>query len=92
MKLRKKITTSKLILIASYTMAIILSFIVVYGAFNGSDMIHVATIAGLAWAEVAAANIWYYKKAEKENIIKIALSLSEKLNQSIDIGKIIDKL
>ena len=92
MNLKIKITTSKLILIVSYTVAITLSAIVVYGAFIGSDMTHVAVIAGMAWAEVAAANVWYYKKAEKENIIKIALSLSEKLKQSIDIGQIIDKL
>ncbi len=88
----KKVTTSKLILYASYTAAIILSAIVVFGAFKGYDMMYVATIAGLAWAEVAAANIWYYKKAEKENIIKIALGLSEKLNQPLDIGQIVDKL
>ena len=92
MNLKIKITTSKLILIVSYTVAITLSAIVVYGAFAGRDMTHVAVIAGMAWAEVAAANVWYYKKAEKENIIKIALSLSEKLKQSIDIGQIIDKL
>ena len=92
MNLKIKITTSKLILIVSYTVAITLSAIVVYGTFTGSDMTHVAVIAGMAWAEVAAANVWYYKKAEKENIIKIALSLSEKLKQSIDIGQIIDKL
>lgn len=92
MNLKVKITTSKLILIASYAVAIALSFIVVYGAFNQLDMMHVTTVAGLAWAEVAAANIWYYKKAEKENVIKIAIGLSEKLNQSLDIGQIIDKL
>lgn len=92
MGMTKKITTSKLILIASYTVAITLSAIVVYGTFAGRDMTHVAVIAGMAWAEVAAANVWYYKKAEKENVIKIAIGLSEKLNQPLDIGQVIDKL
>jgi hypothetical protein len=55
-------------------------------------MTHVTTIAGLAWAEVAAANIWYYKKAEKENIIKIAVGLAKELGQTLEISQIIDKL
>lgn len=91
--MKKKLPTcSKLILFASYTAATILSGIVVYGALKGLDMTHVAAIAALAWAEVAATNIWYYKKAEKENIIKIAVGLSKELQQPLEISQIIDKL
>ena len=85
-------TCSKLILGVSYTIAIILSGIVVWGTLKRLDMTHVTTIAGLAWAEVAAANIWYYKKAEKENIIKIAVGLAKELGQTLEISQIIDKL
>lgn len=92
MENKKKITCSKLILIVSYIAAALVSAVVIYGAFRGIEMMYVATIGGLAWAEVASANIWYFKKAEKENVIKIALGLSKEMGQELDVNRLVDKL
>lgn len=87
----KKIETSKKILIVSYTMAVILTVIVVYGAFTCLDMSSVTQIATLAWAEVAATNVWYYKKAGRENALKIYKSLPQEVKEQVDINQIINR-
>lgn len=85
--MKKRIETSKLILIVSYIAAITLTVIVVYGAFAGVDMSNVVQITLAAWAEVAASNVWYYKKAAKENVIKIAKSLPKDMRDQFDINQ-----
>ena len=85
--MKKRIETSKLILIVSYIAAITLTAIVVYGAFAGVDMSNVVQITLSAWAEVAASNVWYYKKAAKENVIKIAKSLPKDMRDQFDINQ-----
>lgn len=86
----KRIETSKLILIVSYAMAVILTAIVVYGAFACLDMTNVVQLALASWGEVAAANIWYYKKAGRENVIKIYNSLPIKTKRQIDINQMLN--
>ena len=70
-----KLETSKKLLLASYISAILLTIIVVIGTFMNFDVTNITTIASLAWAEVAATNVWYYKKAAKENVPKVIASL-----------------
>lgn len=81
-----KIETSKLILIVSYLMCLILTIIVVLGAFIDKDMSNVVQIALASYAEVAASNVWYYKKAARENIFK---NIPEKYLENIDINNLI---
>lgn len=81
-----RMETSKLILYVSYINAIGLSLIVIIGTFLSYDMSNVTQIALAAWAEVAACNIWYLKKATRENIFK---NLPEKYLEKTDINNLI---
>ncbi len=83
----KKIETSKLILIVSYIVAITLTVIVIYGTFAGVDMSNVTQITVVAWGEVAASNVFYYQKAAKENVIKIAKALPKEMREQFDINQ-----
>lgn len=85
----KNMETSKKILLVSYGTAIILTVIVVIGSFIDHDMTNITTIASLAWSEVAASNIFYYKKAAKENVPKIIAGLSDDLQNQIDINQLL---
>lgn len=86
----KKVETSKVILILSYIAAFILTTIVIIGTFVGVDMSNVTPLALAAWGEVAATNIWYYKKAAKENVLKIAKRLPEEVKNQIDINQFLN--
>ena len=86
----RKIETSKKILLISYIIAIILTVIVIIGSFLDHDMTNITTIASLAWGEVTASNIFYYKKAAKENVPKVIASLSENLQDQIDINQLLN--
>lgn len=81
-----KIETSKLILLVSYMISILLTVIVVIGAFTGFDMENVTQIAIVSYVEVSASNIWYYKKATRENIFK---NLPEDKLEMIDINNLV---
>jgi len=85
----KKIETSKLILIVSYVIAIILTSIVVVGTFMNFDVSNITTITALAYAELSASNIFYYKKAGRENVIKIYNSLPQEVKEQIDINQML---
>lgn len=84
--LSKKIETSKLILIVSYMISIALTVIVVLGAFIEKDMGYVVQIALASYVEVGASNIWYYKKATRENIFK---HIPEKYLENIDVNNLV---
>ena len=86
----KKIETSKKILLISYIVAIILTVIVIIGSFIDHDMSNITTIASLAWSEVAASNIFYFKKAAKENVPKVIASLDKNLQNQIDINQLLN--
>ena len=85
----KKIETSKLILIISYVIAIVLTSIVVVGTFLNYEMSNITTITALAYAEVSACNIFYYKKASRENVIKIYNSLPPEVKEQLDINQML---
>lgn len=86
----KKIETSKKILLISYIVAIILTVIVVIGSFIEHDMTNITTIASLAWGEVAASNIFYFKKAAKENVPKVIAGLDKNLQNQLDINQLLN--
>lgn len=87
----KKIETSKLILIVSYFVAVTLTAIVVYGAFAEVDMSNVVQITLVAWGEVAASNVWYYKKAGRENVFKNLNKLPKETREQIDINQLLNQ-
>ena len=81
-----KIETSKLILTVSYFISIVLTVIVIIGAFKELDMSNVTQIALASYIEVSASNVWYYKKATRENIFK---NLPKKYLENVDINNLI---
>lgn len=81
-----RIETSKKILIISYLISIILTVIIIIGAFIDKSMEYVVQIALASYAEVSASNIWYYKKATRENIFK---NLPADKLELIDINNLI---
>ena len=89
--MKKKMETSKKIILASYVVAIILSLIVVVGTFLGYEVSNITTIASLAWAEVAVSNAFYYKKAAKENVPKVIASMPEEFREQIDINQLLSE-
>ena len=91
MRKNNRIETSKKIILASYIIAIILSLIVVIGTFLGVDVSNITTIATLSWGELAAGNIYYLKKAAKENVPKVIASMPEKFREQIDINQLLNQ-
>lgn len=85
----KKIETSKLILIISYVIAIVLTSIVVIGTFMNYEVSNITTITALAYAELSASNIFYFKKAGRENVIKIYNNLPQEVKEQIDINQML---
>ena len=81
-----KIETSKLILVISYLISITLTVIVIIGAFYDKDMEYAVQIALASYVEVSASNVWYYKKATRENIFK---NLPKKYLENVDINNLI---
>ena len=81
-----RIETSKLILLVSYLISIILTVIVVTGAFTGFNMEYVTQITLVSYAELSASNVFYFKKATRENIFK---NLPEDKLEMIDINNLV---
>lgn len=70
-------TCSKRIILISYICAITLTVIVAIGAFMRLDMSSLTPITLAAWGEVAASNVFYFRKAGRENVLKISQKLIE---------------
>lgn len=87
----KKMETSKKIILASYIISIILTIIVVVGTFMNYDVSNITTIASLSYAELSFSNVWYYKKAAKENVPKILGSLPKEIREQIDINQLLNE-
>ena len=78
--------TSKLILLVSYLISVVLTVIVVLGAFLGFSMEYVVQIALASYVELSASNVFYFKKSCRENIFK---NLPEKYLENVDINNLI---
>jgi hypothetical protein len=83
--------TSKKIILASYIISIILTIIVIIGTFMNYDVSNITTIASLSYAELSFSNVWYFKKAAKENVPKIIGSLPEEVREQIDINQLLNE-
>lgn len=88
---KKKMETSKKIILASYIITIILTVIVVVGTFLGFDVSNITTLAALAWGEVAVSNAAYYRKAAKENVPKVIASLPEFFREQVDVNQLLNQ-
>lgn len=81
-----RLETSKKIIVVSYIISVSLTLIVIIGAFTGFDMGYVTQIALASYVEVSASNVWYYKKATRENIFK---NLTDEQLQFIDLNNLV---
>ena len=84
------VTYSKKIIFASYIISTVLTVILIVGTFLGFDMSNLTQIALVSWGEVAVSNAFYFKKAEKENVIKIANSLPKEAKEQVDYNQILN--
>lgn len=92
-KEKEKMTTSKKIILASWVTAILLTAVAVVGSFKGCDMTAASVITTSAWVEVSAANAFYFWKAKKENVMKIAVgSVKDNPELSDKIAAVISAL
>lgn len=88
---KKKMETSKKIILASYVIAIILTLLVIIGTFMGTDVSNLTSITCLVWSEVAASNIFYFNKAAKENVPKVIASLPEFFREQVDVNQLLNQ-
>ena len=86
----KKATTSKRLLAVSYTSAIALSLLVVFGTFccAGPELGSLTVVCGCAWAEVGAATGFYYWKAKNENRSKYTMDLIKQFAKDYGIDSV----
>lgn len=94
--MKKKIETSKKILIISYALAIILTVIVVICTFANIECGYITTLASAAWLEVSASNVFYYTMCKRLNVPKVVMGiygdLPSELKEQVDINNLISNL
>lgn len=92
--MKSKIETSKKIIAVSYVIGIILTALTVAGIIFGYDVSALGIITGAAFAEISVSNAFYYNKAKKENLLKIAAGAANDAEKEKvdDIVKIISAL
>lgn len=88
MKNKKKLETSKVILLISFITTIVLTLIVIIGTFLSFEMSNITTLASLSWAELGTAVGFYSNKAKKENALKIIKDMPDELKEQIDINQL----
>lgn len=90
---KENFTTSKKIILASYAIGIALSAVLAVGAFKGYDMTAVGIVTSAAYAEITASNAFYFWKAKKENVMKIAIGcVQDNPEQAEEMAAIISAL
>ena len=67
-----------------------MSVSVVVCAFTGHDATSVTVIAGVWLGELSACNASYFKKASKENAVKLYKSMPKDMKESIDVNGMIN--
>ena len=87
---KRKIEFSKIIYILNLSFVIIvtgLSFlcIIMSGKWCASDLNPVAVICTSAFAELSVSSLFYYRKAQAENVIKISKQIQ---NDNIDVSTV----
>lgn len=94
--MKKKIETSKKILIISYIIAIFLTAIIVICTFTGIECGYATTLASAAWLEVSSSNIFYYTMCKRLNVPKVVMGiysdLPSELKEQVDINNLLSNL
>ena len=81
-------TTSKLIILFSWTSALVLTIVVIIGSFLGINTSDITTITSLAWGELTAAHAFYYWKSKNENRSKHAMKLIKQFASEYGIDSV----
>ena len=91
-----KIETSKLILIISYIVGLLLTAIVVMCTIAGIECGNITTICGAAWLEISASNVFYYTMCKRLNVPKVVMyiykDLPDELKEQVDINALLGTL
>lgn len=94
--MKKKTETSKKILIISYLLAILLTITVVICTFINVECGYITTLAGAAWLEVSASNVFYYTMCKRLNVPKVIMGiygdLPSELRAQVDINNLLSNL
>lgn len=92
--MKNKVETSKKIIVVSYVIGIILTILTIGGIIYGYDITPLSIITGAVFAEISVSNAFYYNKAKKENLLKIAIGTVNNANTEKveDIVKIVSAL
>lgn len=93
---KKKMETSKKILWLSYIIGITLTVIVVVCSLLDVECGNITTLAGAAWIEISASNVFYYTMNKRLNAPKIVMGLyndlPDELKEQIDINNLFTNL
>lgn len=94
--MKKKMETSKKILWLSYIIGIVLTVIVVVCSLKGIECSNITTLAGAAWLEISASNVFYYTMNKRLNAPKIVVGLyndlPDNLKEQVDINSLFTNL
>lgn len=93
---KKRMETSKKILWLSYIIGITLTLIVIVCSFMNIECSNITTLAGAAWLEISASNIFYYTMNKRLNAPKIVVGLyndlPDDLRSQVDINNLFSNL
>lgn len=93
---KSRMETSKKLVWFSWCVAIFLTMLVIIFTLLGIDCMNITTITGCSWAEVAAANIFYYTMVKRLNAPKIIMNiyndLPQNLKEQVDINNLLSNL
>lgn len=94
--MKKKMETSKKILWLSYIIGIVLTIVVVICSLLNIECSNITTLAGAAWIEISASNVFYYNMNKKLNVPKIVVGLyndlPDDLKERVDIDNLFSNL
>lgn len=89
---KKKMETSKKILWLSYIIGITLTIIVIACSLMNIECSNITTLAGAAWLEISASNVFYYTMNKRLNAPKIVVGLyndlPDDLKKQIDVNNL----
>ena len=95
-KNKRKMETSKKILWLSYIIGITLTLIVIVCSFMNIECTNITTLAGAAWLEISASNVFYYTMNKRLNVPKIVVGLyndlPDNLKEKVDINNLFSNL
>ena len=94
--MKKRIETSKKLVWISWGVALTLTLLVIICDLLSIPCSEITQMAGYAWAELAAANIFYYTMVKRLNAPKVIMGiyndLPEPLKEQVDINNLLSHL